>query len=172
MSYSLRSIILSLFLVSAPLALGEERIHRDPPYFGGSAQDPAPPSQGQTPQAGHPPDPTKPGADKADTPPAPPANTRRSSNLPMAAIVAAVGAGIPIAQVDPKINNQIGPGNFVSNFLAYHVVWYREWWATQNPKPAETCLYSGHTHVGGQVSVGNAERAVEIQLEELFRVLP
>jgi hypothetical protein len=118
----------------------------DRPYVGGSPQDPAPPSQGQAPQDGDPPDPTKPGADAMNppTPPPPPANTRRSSNLPSAAIVAGIDAAFPVNRVDPKINAQQGPGDFVSNFLAYHVAWYREWWTNQNPAADETCLFSEH----------------------------
>lgn len=101
-----------------------------------------------------------------------PSNTRRFSNLPSTAIVNAIDAEFPANRVDPKINGQIGPGDFVSNFLAYHVVWYREWWATQSPGEDETCLFSGHTHVGGQITAADAEQAVELQLKELFRVLP
>lgn len=106
-------------------------------------------------------------------PPAIPAiATRRFSNLSDIRIKTALNNAFSANQLHAEINDVLGPGDFVSNFLAYHVVWYREWWATQNPKPAETCLLSGHTHVGGQIIVPDAERAVEIQLEELFRDLP
>ena len=74
--------------------------------------------------------------------------------------------------VQPFLNDQKGPGNFVSNLLAYHVAWYREWWGTANNDPSLACLRSGHTHVGGQITVGDAAQALDVQLTELFKVLP
>ena len=92
--------------------------------------------------------------------------------MPMAAFKAAIEAEDPALDLTPFINDTFGPGNFVSNFLAYHVAWYREWWNAQEESEDLKCLFSGHTHVGGQISVADAERAVEIQLNELFKVLP
>ena len=64
-------------------------------------------------------------------------------------------------------------GNFVSEYMAYHVCWYRDF--SQNEfanDPDKQCLIAGHTHVGIQVSPSDGMMAVEVQLEELFRALP
>jgi len=146
----------------------------DPPYIGGSTQDPAPPSQGNPPQpgGGNPPDSTQPGSNAVIPPDVPAMNTRRFTNLSDVRIKTSLNNAFATNQLQAKINDVIGPGDFVSNFLAYHVVWYREWWASQHPPADQACLFSGHTHVGGQISVADAERAVQIQLEELYRDLP
>ncbi len=146
----------------------------DPPYIGGSQQDPAPPSQGHppVPGGGNPPDPTKPGSNSVNAPNVPPMNTRRFTNLSDIRIRTALNNAFNTNQLHAKINDVEGPGKFVSNFLAYHVAWYREWWAAQHPPANQACLFSGHTHVGGQITAANAEQAVEIQLEELYRDLP
>ena len=132
----------------------------DQPYAGGGASDPSP-YQGRGAAADNPPDPSR------------AAGSRRDSNLPTTAIRDAVNAHFPIppgsvvAAIDPSGN----VGQFVSEFMAYHVAWYREY-SQANLRPDEQCLYAGHTHVGVQVTAQDGEQAVEIQLNELLSVLP
>jgi len=146
------------------------------PYVGGSTNDPAPPSVGQSPITGGPPDPTRP-ADFSSATLKVPANAVRYSNLPMSDIVAAIKAD-PV--IGPKLNEYVddgstvpltGPGTFVSNFMAYHVVWYREWWNGTTKGQDAPCRYSGHTHVGILIDPADAAAAVEIQLQELLKKL-
>ncbi|MEQ8785778.1 MAG: glycosyltransferase [Pirellulaceae bacterium] len=129
------------------------------PFIGGSATDPSP-LKGEGAIKYNP-------ADRSKA-----ALSKRNSNLPMTEIITAIDAEFDDDEVKPFKNDQEGPGNFVSNFLAYHVAWYREWWQAENDDADLACLRSGHTHVGGLVTVPNAEKAVEIQLKELFKVLP
>ncbi len=136
--------------------------HWDKPYIGGSADDPSP-FRNQ-------------GAIKYDPPDRTlPALSQRDSNLPMAAIVEAINAHFGGMDVIASIGAG-GAGNFVSDFMAYHVAWYREWWTATNTDPSKTCLFSGHTHVGIFVEAADpdndGETAVDIQLAELFKVLP
>jgi hypothetical protein len=150
---------------------GQEHTARwAPPCIGGTAHDPAPPSWGLPPERGGPPDPTRPAASHADL--FPDVRARRFGNLPMEPIVATLRQAFYADRLQPGINDQLGPGAFVSNFLAYHVAWYREWWTEQQPPEDEACLFAGHTHVGGLVEVDTARQAVDLQLTELFRVLP
>ena len=123
----------------------------NPPYAGASAQDPAP-YKALGPIAGSPPDSTR------------VVETRLYSNLPETAIIAAVNAEVP--GITAQLNDTAGPGTFVSNFLAYHVVWYREAYTGD-----QNCLLSGHTHVGGAISVADAANAVKAQLKELYKAL-
>lgn len=142
-----------------------------PPFIGGGPLDPAPPSKGVQPPDGDPPDPTRIAAfdstDPADAPPA----SKRHSNLPMTAIADAVNARFPDGEIEARVDTTGGSGNFVSNFMAYHVVWYREWWTGVNDDQDLACLVSGHTHVGMFVAAKDATVAVDIQLRELFMVL-
>ncbi len=57
-------------------------------------------------------------------------------------------------------------GGFLSEFIAYHGVWYRE----DHPSPAdpEWCVAAGHVHVGGQLSWQVAEQAADISLRTLM----
>lgn len=64
-------------------------------------------------------------------------------------------------------------GAFVSEYMAYHVAWYREYINAKFPNdPSKQCANSGHTHVGILISRADAEAAVDTQLKELFKVLP
>ena len=130
------------------------------PFIGGSANDPSP-FKGDGELKYKPPDRTQ------------AALLKRDSNLPMDEMVAAINADFDPADVKAEKNDVLGPGRFVSNFLAYHVAWYRLWWNALSSTPEnEKCLRSGHTHVGGQITVDDAERAVQLQLNELYKVLP
>jgi hypothetical protein len=97
----------------------------------------------------------------------------RASNLPNKAIVDAVTAKFNGVSVTADINmSGVGAGNFVSNYMAYLVAWYREWWEVVSKDPAKTCMFAGHTHVGDNVAVSDATTAIEIQLDVLIKRLP
>lgn len=125
------------------------------PHAGGSAAD-ASPSQGP-PGVGGPPDSSL------------AADATRDSNLPMPAIEGAVSAAFPNPPGDvvPWTDPSGDVGSFVSEYMAYHVAWYRD----QSSDP-DKCLFAGHVHVGVLVDAADGEAAVELQLAELFKVLP
>jgi hypothetical protein len=124
------------------------------PNIGGAADDFSP-EKGKGPIAQDPPDRTQ------------AAGLTRASNLPMAEIVAAVTAKVP------TLNAFIDPtgivGAFVSEYMAYHVAWAREYNVAD---PCMKLLLSGHTHVGGGVLNTEGEQAVEAALDEVIKKLP
>ncbi|MEX2139795.1 MAG: hypothetical protein WD894_11075 [Pirellulales bacterium] len=100
------------------------------------------------------------------------AGSTRSNNLPVDAIEIAIDAQFTDAQVNPRIDPSGNVGAFVSEYMAYHVAWYRDYINAKWPNdPTKQCQRAGHTHVGVQVTVANAEAAVDVQLNELFQVL-
>lgn len=134
----------------------------DAPFIGGSAADPSP-YKNDGAITGNPPDRSQ------------AAGASRDSNLPMQSIVNAIASKFPNppGNIDPKIDPSGDVGSFVSEFMAYHVGWYRDYSQTAfATDPAKQCKFAGHTHVGVNVTVADAEIAVETQLEELFKVLP
>lgn len=58
-------------------------------------------------------------------------------------------------------------GGFLSEFIAYHGVWYQS--IHSNPSDPAWCVASGHIHVGSGLSWPNARRAAEISLRTLIR---
>lgn len=132
-----------------------------PPHAGGSAEDFSP-YRGLGTIAGNPPDRSI------------PVLSRRDSTLPMDLILEAVGSSIPFDRINPWIDSTGDVGAFVSEYMAYHVAWYRDYsMQVKYPNdPTKQCLRAGHTHVGAKLAIPDAEAAVEIQLEQLFRVLP
>jgi hypothetical protein len=144
-----------------------------PPPIGGTFQDPAPP-QGRTPAPGSPPDPTLFGGayDTSQNPPTDQWLYRRFSTLPVGGIVLAISTNFNGVGVSATINaDPIGPGNFVSNYMAYLVAWYQDWWSDHNVDSTKRCRCAGHTHVGNQVSVPDAAAAVAVQLGVLIEFL-
>lgn len=132
------------------------------PHAGGSAADFSP-YQGDGAIAGDPPDRSQ------------AAGQQRASNLPMAAIRNAVNNHFPNppGNIVAAIDNTGDVGAFVSEYMAYHVGWYRDYVNATFPNDdSKKCLFAGHTHVGVQVSAANGETAVDLQLDELFKVLP
>ena len=79
----------------------------------------------------------------------------------------------PPADIVPEINEDASEvGAFVSEYMAYHVVWYQAHINAEHPTdPSKQCKAAGHTHVGIEVDVSDAETAVDIQLEKLFEFL-
>lgn len=126
------------------------------PHAGGSPQDSSPFS-GQGAIANNPPDPSQ------------ASNLPRRSNLPKVAIQNAVN-GLP-GNILAHIDNTNDVGSYVSEYMAYHVSWYRVY-SQANLGANEQCLKAGHVHVGIQVPVPDAEQAVEVQMEKLIDVLP
>jgi hypothetical protein len=89
-----------------------------------------------------------------------PAGTNRPTNLPVQAIFDAIGAsGLPII---PEIDVTGDGGGFLSEFIAYHGVWYRD--IHLNPADPAQCVTAGHIHVGSSISWSNAHEAAKITL--------
>jgi hypothetical protein len=95
---------------------------------------------------------------------------RRFSTLPVGGMVRAINRHFDGVGITARIN-AIGPGDFVSNYMAYLVAWYQDWWSNSNVDPTKRCRCAGHTHVGIQVSVPNAAAAVAVQLGVLIEFL-
>lgn len=133
-----------------------------PPFAGGSDDDYSP-YKGTGTENQDPPDPSTP----YETGPG------REANLPWDEITTALQAEFDPSELEVTFNDG-NAGAYVSEYMAYHVAWYRYYTmnvAFQND-PSKQCKRAGHTHVGINVSVADAARAVEIQLGELIDVLP
>ena len=89
----------------------------------------------------------------------------RNSNLPMNNIVDAVN------QSNLGLNSYIDlngdPGHFVSEFMGYHGVWYRD----VNQFGDYNCISAGHVHVGGYIETEIAKEATEITIRTLIDYL-
>ena len=85
----------------------------------------------------------------------------RNSNLPMDEIVEAID-NLNIG-LNPYIDSNGDPGSYVSEFMAYHGVWYRD----LNQFSDESCISAGHIHVGGYLNWDDAK----IATEESIRIL-
>jgi len=93
-----------------------------------------------------------------------PGGTLRLSMLPAQAIVDAVGgAGLGL---DAYICFTGDGGGFLSEFIAYHGVWYQNRHA--DPLAADWCVAGGHVHVGAQVSWATAALATQVTLRALI----
>ena len=88
----------------------------------------------------------------------------------MAAIRNAVNQHYGAGRLVASINATGDVGSFLSEYMAYHVAWYRD--HTMDHAADRRCLLAGHTHVGIDVDAGDGARAVALQLDELIRVLP
>lgn len=88
----------------------------------------------------------------------------RLSTLPVVDIVNAVNAaGLPI---NPYICYSGNGGGFLSEFVAYHGVWYQALHAS--PTDPHWCIAAGHVHVGRSLSWPLAEQAAEVTLRTLI----
>ncbi len=93
-----------------------------------------------------------------------PVNTSRPSTLPVQEIRSAITAanlGL-LAHVDTIS----GGGRFLSEFIAYHGVWYQS--LHSDPNDPFYSVAAGHIHVGGGVSTAIARQALDITLRELI----
>ena len=89
----------------------------------------------------------------------------RNSNLPMNTIVENID-NLNL-DLDPYIDTNGDPGHFVSEFMGYHGVWYRDLYLNGE----DQCYAAGHVHVGGQVDWGTARLATEETIRTLINYL-
>lgn len=97
-----------------------------------------------------------------------PVNTARLSTLPMTQIrdtVNAAGLGIT-AYIDSSNN----VGGFLSEYLAYHGLWYKG--IHSDPTDPAFCAVSGHIHVGIDTPVAAATIATELTLRTAIASIP
>lgn len=88
----------------------------------------------------------------------------RPSTLPAQNIVTAIfAAGLP---VNPYICFTGNGGGFLSEFIAYHGVWYQDIHAS--PTDPAWCVTAGHVHVGRSLSWTLARQAAEVTLREVI----
>lgn len=97
-----------------------------------------------------------------------PAGFVRESSLPMRRIRDAVN-GDPDLGVDAAIDRTGFGGGFLSEFMAYHGVWYQSLHA--DPSDAFWNVAAGHIHVGSQVSRAEGRLATELTLGALTTYL-
>ncbi len=97
-----------------------------------------------------------------------PAGFVRESSLPMRKIRNAVDDE-PGIDVDARIDARGFGGGFLSEFIAYHGVWYQSLHA--DPSDAFWNVAAGHIHVGSQVSLADGRRATELTLGALTTYL-
>ena len=92
-----------------------------------------------------------------------PFNTARYSSLPMDSIVSAIqSSGLDL---NPYIDYASGAGNFLSEYMGYHGVWYKALMDSSNV-PLFT---AGHVHVGGLLDWETAHEAAKITLREVIK---
>ena len=89
----------------------------------------------------------------------------RNSNLPMNEIIQNVG-NLDLG-LNPYIDIDGDPGHFVSEFMGYHGVWYRDLNSIGDFK----CLSAGHIHVGGQIINETAKSATNETIRTLINHL-
>lgn len=93
-----------------------------------------------------------------------PAGFLRTSTLPTQAIVDAVDASA--LDVNPYICFSGDGGGFLSEFMAYHGVWYQS--LHTDPNDPAHCVAAGHVHVGGNLEWFTAIGAAEISVRTLI----
>ena len=97
-----------------------------------------------------------------------PSDSLRFSNLPLDSIVSQINAsGLDLY---PFIDEYSGAGNYLSEFMGYHGVWYRSLF-NPDPNPLNACFIAGHIHVGGQVAWQAGFEGAKISLREVIKVL-
>ncbi|MFT4542302.1 MAG: hypothetical protein ACI835_004770 [Planctomycetota bacterium] len=88
----------------------------------------------------------------------------RPSKRPVQEIVDAVdAAGL---RLDPQICFSGNGGGFLSEFAAYHGVWYQG--VHDDPADPDWCVTAGHVHVGGQITWPIATLAAEVTLRTVI----
>lgn len=93
-----------------------------------------------------------------------PPEFHRPSTLPVQAIVNAVlQSGVPVV---PGICASGNGGGFLSEFIAYHGVWYQD--VHRWPGDPAWCVAGGHVHIGQNVTWTAARQAAEVTLRELI----
>lgn len=93
-----------------------------------------------------------------------PAGTLRPSQLPVQQIVADVDAAD--LGLDPYVCYSGNAGGFLSEFLAYHGVWYQA--LHNHPDDAQYCVAAGHIHVGGNIDWPTARAAADVTIRAVI----
>ena len=97
-----------------------------------------------------------------------PQNAPRYSSLPMDSIELAMNlSGLNLY---PVIDYTFGTGNYLSEYLGYHGVWYKAQMDSLDQLD-RSCYLAGHIHVGGLADWEEAHEAVKITLREVIEVL-
>ena len=91
----------------------------------------------------------------------------RNSSLPMEDIINNVTNNLSHLSLNPYIDWEDHPGQFVSEFMGYHGVWYRD----TNLHGESPCYIAGHVHVGGQIEVADARLAAEETIRTIIDYL-
>jgi pyrrolidone-carboxylate peptidase len=92
-----------------------------------------------------------------------PADAVRPSTLPIDSIEAAINrAGIAGVSAETSAD---GGGSFLSEFIAYHGVWYQA--KHSSPSSPRRCVAAGHIHVG-QFSTADARHATMISIRTVI----
>lgn len=94
-----------------------------------------------------------------------PAETLRRSSLPVQQIVNDVTVGFP--GLNTFVCFTGNGGGFLSEFMAYHGVWYRG--VHQSPTDPDWCVAAGHIHVGKDIPWPTAIAAAEISLRTVIQ---
>lgn len=95
-----------------------------------------------------------------------PADSERLTTLPVQKVMDAVNvAHIPGLNVYVDINGN--GGGFLSEFIAYHGVWYQALHAS--PSDPAWCVAGGHVHVGGMLTTAHARQATHQTLRAVIR---
>ena len=139
------------------------------PFIGAGTGDPASaaglPNAGLTPKAGAPPDATRDADPKTDD------TVGRSVTANAKAIQLLVKAKLEMeftaAVLKPVFDTEfqgVPNDNYVSGFTGYHAVWYNTW-------KSDSCKAGWHTHVGSEISVLNASKAIKFQFDVLIKWL-
>jgi len=89
----------------------------------------------------------------------------RNSSLPMNMIIENI-QNLNIG-LDTYIDTDGDPGHFVSEFMGYHGVWYRD----LNTNGDFKCISAGHVHVGGLIPVETAKTATNETIRTLITYL-
>ena len=95
-----------------------------------------------------------------------PQNTPRYSSLPMDSIEYAMT--LSDLNVFPVIDYTFGTGNYLSEYLGYHGVWYKAQMDSLDDV-SKACYLAGHIHVGGLIPPQEAHEAVKISLREVIK---
>ena len=91
----------------------------------------------------------------------------RNSNLPMQNIMDAINSNQNSLGLNSYIDINGDPGRFVSEFMGYHGVWYRD----LNQFSDNICYLAGHVHVGGLIDWDTAILATEITISKVIESL-
>ena len=86
----------------------------------------------------------------------------RNSTLPVENLVDAIASAN--LGLDPYVDWNGHPGQFVSEFMGYHGVWYKDTHSFGD----NACVIAGHIHVGGLIDWDTARQASEVSIREVI----